>query len=90
MRWWGVVCLLLTVTTVVAQHPDNDAEVYYYPYAEPEERAVEPFSDSTLFYRAIRQRADLYEVNSRYALPRVTIYRRGVNYAAERSTVYGA
>ena len=90
MRWWGVVCLLLTVTTVVAQHPDNDAEVYYYPYAEPEERAVEPFSDSTLFYRAIRQRADLYEVNSRYALPRVTIYRRGVNYAAERSNLYGA
>lgn len=81
----GILGVLLS-WTAMAQMPDDEP---YYPYAELELRSDDPYSDSTLFYRAIRLSEDLYGAITDYNLPRVTIYRRGETYRHERNLLHG-
>lgn len=86
MRVCALLCLVFMAASGMAQTTLYDD---YYPYAEPEERAVVPHSDSVLFYRALRSRQDLYDAHTRFALPRVSIARRGESYRAERASLLG-
>lgn len=86
MRVCALLCLVLMAASSMAQTTLHDD---YYPYAEPEERAVVPHSDSALFYRALRSRQDLYEQHTRFALPRVSIARRGESYGSEHASLWG-
>lgn len=81
-----LVTLLVWTLAGTAQTPEKDL---YYPYAEPEERALLPHSDSALFFRAIRLQQDLFDLHTRFALPRVSYARRGESYRAERASLYG-
>lgn len=86
MRWLLGLILSMLPWVVAAQTPDDEP---YYPYEESELRFEEPYSDSLLFYRAIQLADDLYGRLTRYALPRVTIARRGESYRGEESTLHG-
>ncbi len=81
-RLSGIVLLLLSVTATAQVSDDNP----YYPYAELELRSEEPYSDSTLFYRAIRHAAELYAETMAYNLPRVTLKQRGEAFRKEQTT----
>lgn len=86
LKRWGFSALLFLVSAAAtAQTPDDE----YYPYAEPEEHSVESPADSVLFYRAIQRTPESYDAASRFALPRVTIRRRGEHYSSEQRTLYG-
>ena len=63
----------------------------YYPYAaeEDEIRDALPESDTTLFYRAVQTTQNLYGSLTRFALPQVSIGRRGESFFAERAFVDG-
>ena len=82
ITFWAV----LWCHTATAQMVDDDL---YYPYAEREEVREMPRFDPSLFYEAVRASDDLYGEVARFALPDVTILRRGEAYARESTTLFG-
>lgn len=85
LRSWSAFVLMLVSVTAMAQVSD---ELSYYPYAELELRSEEPYSDSTLFYRAIGRAEELFTATTEFNLPRVTLKRRGESFRHEFHTWY--
>ncbi len=81
------ICLLLCLLSLrmAAQTPDDE----YYPYAEPERHLPLVQTDSTLFYRAVQARGDLYGESTAFNLPQVARKRRAQPYARERIVLDG-
>lgn len=80
------VWAVLLCSTAAAQSVDDDR---YYPYAEREEERPLPAMDPSLFHQAIRSAEDCYTTATQFALPEVTIHRRGEGYEREQSTLFG-
>lgn len=77
--------VLLLVTEVWAQHPDDE----YYPYAEREEYQPMLRSDTTLFYRAVQSGEELYGRLTDFNLPQVAIRRRATHFSETQTLLSG-